>query len=117
MNKLNEVARMRPRSALKALGKNNALQNKIRDSMKKLRYISAKGLVGRFRDWTNATGLRKQKDDFSDIGGKLMNLADKVMPVTRKLNRKPLRHAFDRLKNPDRRPVALKKAMKNLIGC
>jgi hypothetical protein len=50
--------------------------------MKKLYLVFKGGLVNGFLRWSDAAGLRKQKQEIVDAADKLMNLATVLKPMT-----------------------------------
>jgi hypothetical protein len=84
--------------------------NKVDDSMRKLYFIFKVGVLNGFFKWKDAAGLRKQKDDIGNAVGKLIQLPGVLIPVQKRLQRVPLRDAFNSLKAKDPKPDKMKRA-------
>jgi hypothetical protein len=107
--KLNKLTQNRPRKALRSANKKKQHHDKLDNSCKKLKLIAAMGLTGPWNKWvakTNAERLRRAADKCMDLPA--------IGRLERKLTRKPLRQAFDKIKATDPIPKALGHAAKNL---
>jgi hypothetical protein len=104
VQKLQTLSERKPRHSLRSVKKQADHKTKVNDALKQLLFIYKHGLRHYFLKWKEGTELAVQKDGIVNVANKCMALTP-AQKLEELLVRKPLRHAFNRIRDAKKRLI------------